>query len=351
VASRPPQRRSSKSARFWGSPTTSKKCIQKYATIAAPVTELKLYTHNDQVDIQRTTSKGIRSHQALVKAQGLALMDFTDLGDIKIITDASITGTGGEVLIQNGRPVAFESKNSQTQRKTGQPQSRRWAGVHSLHVWICSLELNSKSTRTTTVSEPQNATKPFTQTSAFVRVSPAFRIQVELQQGNRQRSRLSLTSPILSHVPTRQSLAMPSRSKVQHAAEPWKHGRHNRSQNRRPCNLLESVSLATNDTHSPPGPTAISIGSRVCHRQNKEQCRSNLLNRTTRPLTSPMWRSICQTGTSATLGSLIPQTQQHSHANGVWAKCCSARRSRSQTRHPNRDELSGLPRLPLARHI
>jgi hypothetical protein len=153
VASRPPQRRSSKSARFWGSPTTSKKCIQKYATIAAPVTELKLYTHNDQVDIQRTTSKGIRSHQALVKAQGLALMDFTDLGDIKIITDASITGTGGEVLIQNGRPVAFESKNSQTQRKTGQPQSRRWAGVHSLHVWICYLELNSKSTRTTTVSD------------------------------------------------------------------------------------------------------------------------------------------------------------------------------------------------------
>jgi hypothetical protein len=67
-------------------------------------------------------------------------MDFTDIGDVKLITDASVTGIGA-VLTQNGRPIAFESKKlTDAERNWTTTEQEMWAVVHALHVWRCYLE-------------------------------------------------------------------------------------------------------------------------------------------------------------------------------------------------------------------
>jgi hypothetical protein len=94
----------------------------------------------------------------------------------------------------------------------------------------------------------------------------------------------------------RKSLSMPS----------GKHERHKRIRIQRPRLVLRSVSLAAYNSHSPPGLTAISLGSSVRRGQFMEQCRSNPLNRTTRLVILPTWRSLCQTSAGVILGSWSP---------------------------------------------
>jgi hypothetical protein len=138
-----PQPSSVKQVRsFLGLANYFRKFLKGYATMAAPLTTL---TRKDVKWSSTTWNANCQKafdeiKQALLTAPCLALMDFTNPGDLKLITDASITGIGA-VLTQNGRPVAFESKKlTEAEVKWTTTEQEMWAVIHSLHIWRCYLE-------------------------------------------------------------------------------------------------------------------------------------------------------------------------------------------------------------------
>jgi len=74
------------------------------------------------------TLKGI-----LVKALVLKLLDFDK--DFEIHSDASDFAIGG-VIVQDGRPMAFDNKKlSETEKRWPTHEKEMWAVIHCLKTW------------------------------------------------------------------------------------------------------------------------------------------------------------------------------------------------------------------------
>ncbi len=118
---------------FLGLASYYHKFINFFAKIAAPLTNfLKksavTYEWEGTCDEAFKTLKGI-----LVKAPMLKLPDFDK--DIEIYSDASDFAIG-RVLVQEGRPVAFESKKlSETEQRWPTHEKEMWAVIHCLKTW------------------------------------------------------------------------------------------------------------------------------------------------------------------------------------------------------------------------
>ncbi len=110
-----------------------RKFIKNFAKIAAPLTNLLrkssgTYNWDEVCSEAFETLKGI-----LVKASVLKLPNFDK--EFEIHSDASNFVIGG-VLVQDGRPVAFESKKlSETERRWLTHKKEMWAMIHCLKTW------------------------------------------------------------------------------------------------------------------------------------------------------------------------------------------------------------------------
>jgi hypothetical protein len=118
---------------FLGLASYYRKFIKNFAKIAAPLINLLkksavTYDWDEACDEAFGTLKGI-----LVKAPVLKLPDFDK--DFEIHSDASDFAIGG-VIVQDGRPVAFESKKlSETERRWPTHEKVMWAVIHCLKTW------------------------------------------------------------------------------------------------------------------------------------------------------------------------------------------------------------------------
>lgn len=125
---------------FLGLTNCFRKFIQGYAALVAPLVRL---TRKDVVwgpstwdDSCQATFENLK--RTLTDAPVLALPDFTK--PMEVVCDASITGIGA-VLMQEGRPLAFESKRlDDTQVKWTTTEHELFAVYHALTVWRCYLE-------------------------------------------------------------------------------------------------------------------------------------------------------------------------------------------------------------------
>jgi hypothetical protein len=118
---------------FLGLASYYRKFIKNFAKIAGPLTNLLkkstvTYDWDEACEEAFGTLKGI-----LVKAPVLKLPDFDK--KFEIHSDASDFAIGG-VLVQEGRPVAFESeKLSETERRWPTHEKEMWAVIHCLKTW------------------------------------------------------------------------------------------------------------------------------------------------------------------------------------------------------------------------
>jgi hypothetical protein len=118
---------------FLGLASYYRKFIKNFTKIAAPLTNLLkkfavIYEWEGACDEAFETLKGI-----LVKAPMLKLPDFDK--DFEIHFDAFDFVIGG-VLVQEGRPVAFESKKlSETERRWPTHEKEMWAIIPCLKTW------------------------------------------------------------------------------------------------------------------------------------------------------------------------------------------------------------------------
>ncbi len=110
-----------------------RKFIKNFAKMAAPLTNflkkfIRIYEWDGACDEAFETLKDI-----LVKAPMLKLPDFDK--DFEIPSDASDFAIG-RVLVQEGRPVAFESKKlSETERRWPTHEKEMWVAIHCLKTW------------------------------------------------------------------------------------------------------------------------------------------------------------------------------------------------------------------------
>jgi hypothetical protein len=122
---------------FLGLASYYRKFIKNFAKIAAPLTNLLkksvvTYDREEACDEAFETLKGI-----LVKASVLKLLDFDK--DFEIHSNASDFAIGG-VIVQDGRPVAFESKKlTETKRRWPTHEKEMWVVIHCLKTCITNL--------------------------------------------------------------------------------------------------------------------------------------------------------------------------------------------------------------------
>jgi hypothetical protein len=118
---------------FLGLASYYRKFIKNFVKIAGPLTNLLkksavTYDWDEACEEAFGTLKGI-----LVKVPVLKLPDFDK--EFEIHSDASDFAIGG-VLVQEGRPVAFESKKlSETERRWPTHEKEMWAIIHCLKTW------------------------------------------------------------------------------------------------------------------------------------------------------------------------------------------------------------------------
>jgi len=118
---------------FLGLVSYYRKFIKNFAKIATPSTNLLkkssgTYEWEEACNEAFETLKGI-----LVKAPVLKLPNFDK--DFEIHSNASNFAIGG-VLVQDGRPVTFESKKlSETERRWPTHEKEMWAVIHCLKTW------------------------------------------------------------------------------------------------------------------------------------------------------------------------------------------------------------------------
>lgn len=129
---------------FLGLANYFRKFIQGYSTLVRPLTDLL----RDDKSVQKLWSTeaqhafdGVK--WALTHAPVLVLPDFDAAAKhtpFEVVADASLHGIGA-VLLQGGRPIAFESKKfSPAEKNYDTSQRELLALIHALKTWRCYLE-------------------------------------------------------------------------------------------------------------------------------------------------------------------------------------------------------------------
>jgi hypothetical protein len=122
---------------FLGLVNYFRKFIQAYASTVSPLTNL-LSTKAQWVWGPEQQSAFDAVKQALMQPPVLALPDFSK--PFEVVCDACGTGLGA-VLLQEGRPVAFESRKlSPAEQNYSTTEQELLAVVHALRTWRCYLE-------------------------------------------------------------------------------------------------------------------------------------------------------------------------------------------------------------------
>jgi len=127
--------------RFLGFANYFRQYIRSYATLAAPLYPLTQCTSKEDfatkwASLQVSCFEAIKL--ALISAPTLKLPDFDT--PFEVIVDASNVAVGA-VLIQDNRPVAYESKKLSTaQQKWTTTERELFAAVHALRQWRCYLQ-------------------------------------------------------------------------------------------------------------------------------------------------------------------------------------------------------------------
>ena len=123
--------------RFLGLTGYFRKFLEGYATQVAPLSDL--LKRDTQWAWTPACAKAFAwVKHALLHAPVLALPDFQQ--PFEVVCDASGVGIGA-VLLQNGRPVAFESRKlNPAERNYTTGEQELLAVVHALEIWRCYLE-------------------------------------------------------------------------------------------------------------------------------------------------------------------------------------------------------------------
>ena len=127
---------------FLGMLTYFKRFIKGFAKIAAPLMELTKDEHKRELkwDEKSCTPAFEKLKELLITAPLLTVPDFDK--PFTLITDASLVGLGG-VLLQEGRPCAFESKKfSSAECNYTTTEREMLATVHCLKKWAVYLRHN-----------------------------------------------------------------------------------------------------------------------------------------------------------------------------------------------------------------
>ncbi len=123
---------------FLGLANYFRRFIHRFAEIALPLTAL--LRKNAVFDMTETHVAAFEAlKDALVSAPCLAMPDFSTHG-WEVVCDASQNSLGA-VLLQNGHPIAFESKKlTQAERHWHAYEREALAVLYALKVWRCYLE-------------------------------------------------------------------------------------------------------------------------------------------------------------------------------------------------------------------
>jgi len=127
--------------RFLGFANYFRQFIRNYATIASPLYPLTQCVNKEDfqtkwTSLQQQCFEALKL--ALASAPTLKLPDFDE--PFEVIVDASNVAVGA-VLVQQGRPVAYESKKlSVAEMKWTTTERELFAAVHALRQWRCYLQ-------------------------------------------------------------------------------------------------------------------------------------------------------------------------------------------------------------------
>ena len=127
---------------FLGLANYFRKFLLAYSTLVIPLTQLTrkevVWGPDTWTPACQEAFEGVK--KALTEAPTLALPDFENPDGFELICDASNHGIGA-VLLQKGRPIAFESKKlTDTEHRWTVGDQELWAVIHALKVYRCYLE-------------------------------------------------------------------------------------------------------------------------------------------------------------------------------------------------------------------
>ena len=124
---------------FLGMTNYFRKFVHKYANITAPLTQLlRKDSDFEWTDAQQQAFEAVK--QALVTAPVLKLPDWKSDSPFEITCDASYNGIAG-VLMQDGHPVAYESRKLNAAERNYSPTELEMLAVlHCVKMWRCYIE-------------------------------------------------------------------------------------------------------------------------------------------------------------------------------------------------------------------
>lgn len=124
---------------FLGLTQYFRRFIKDYSLIAAPLHKL-LQKESKCVWTKECEAAFLKLKQALLSAPVLSMPDYNEAYELEVWTDASNTAVGA-VLMQNGHPIAYESRRfSAAERNYNTTDREMLAIIHALRVWRCYLE-------------------------------------------------------------------------------------------------------------------------------------------------------------------------------------------------------------------
>lgn len=126
---------------FLGLTNYFRRFIKDYAALAAPLNRLLQKDGTQTCKWNVACDKSFEAlKKALVSAPVLAIPNLAEPYELEVWTDASDTAVGA-VLLQNGHPIAYESRKfSGAERNYHTTDRELVAIIHALQVWRCYLE-------------------------------------------------------------------------------------------------------------------------------------------------------------------------------------------------------------------